>query len=68
MTKLVQGVLTVVQGLSDKERRQLVRGMFESGLLSEDHQDRLVIESRRKDRTRPLEDFVQAMKRKGRLR
>ena len=68
MTKLVKGVLSVVQSLSQKDRRQFLRGLLDSGLLSEDDQDRLVIESRRRDRTRPLGDFVAVMKRKGRLR
>ena len=67
MTKLVQGVLTIVNGLSQKDRKQLVRGLLDAGLLSEDDQDRMVIESRRKDRTRPLADFVKDMKQKGRL-
>jgi hypothetical protein len=68
MTKLVQGVLTIVNGLSAKDRKQLVRGMLDAGLLTEDEQDRIVIESRRRDRTRPLGDFVKEMKQKGRLR
>lgn len=60
MTKLVQGVLTVVQGLSRRERRDLVQGMFEAGLLSEDEQDRVTIKARRKDRTRPLSCFLKS--------
>ncbi len=68
MTKLVQGVLSIVHGLSPRDRKQLVRGMLDAGLLSEDEQDRIVIESRRRDRTRPLSDFVKEMKQKGRLR
>lgn len=68
MTKLVEGVLTIVHGLSPKDRKQLIRGMLDAGLLTEDEQDSLVIQSRRKDHTRPLEDFVKELKRKGRLR
>ena len=68
MTRLVQGVLTIVGGLNRKDRRELVQGLLDSGLLTEDEQDRLTIESRRRDRTRPLVDFVADMKRKGRLR
>ena len=68
MTRLVQGVLTIVGGLNRKDRRELVQGLLDSGLLTEDEQDRLTIESRRRDRTRPLADFVADMKRKGRLR
>ncbi|MDO8632212.1 MAG: hypothetical protein Q7R41_17145 [Phycisphaerales bacterium] len=68
MTRLVQGVLTIVGGLNRKDRREFVRGLLDSGLLTEDEQDRLTIESRHRDRTRPLADFVADMKRKGRLR
>lgn len=68
MTRLVEGVLTIVRGLSRKNRRDLVRGLLDSGVLTEDDQDRLLIESRRRDQTRPLADFVDEMKRKGRLR
>jgi len=68
MTKLVEGVLTIVRGLKQKDRKDLVQGLLDAGVLSEDDQDRMVLESRRKDRTRPLNDFVKDMKRKGRLR
>ena len=68
MTRLVQGVLTIVGGLNRKDRKELVQGLLDCGLLTEDEQDRLTIESRRRDRTRPLTDFVDDMKRKGRLR
>jgi len=68
MTKLAQGVLTIVHGLSRAQRKQFFRGLADSGLLTKDEQDRLVIESRRRDRTLPLTDFVTEMKRRGRLR
>ena len=68
MTKLVEGVLTIVRGLKKKDRRDLLRGLLDSGILTEDQQDGPVIESRRHDRTRPLGDFVKELTRKGRLR
>ena len=68
MTKVVEGVLTIVGGLKPRERKEFLRGLVSSGLLSEDEQDVLVIESRRGGPTRPLKDFVADMKRKGRLR
>lgn len=68
MTKLVEGVLTIVRGLNRKDRKDLVQGLLSAGVLSDDDQDRMVLESRRKDRTRPLNDFVKDMKRKGRHR
>ena len=68
MTKLVEGVLTIVRGLNRKDRKDLVHGLLRSGVLTEEEQDRMVLESRRRDRTRPLDDFVKEMKRKDRLR
>jgi hypothetical protein len=67
MTQVIEGVLTIVKGLNRKARRQFLQRLLESGLLTEDEQDRLVIESRRRDPRRPLENFVANMKRKGRL-
>lgn len=68
MTKVVEGVLTIVKGLKREERRQPADGLLSSGVLSEDKQDSLVIESRRGGPTRPLDQFVREMKKKGRLR
>jgi hypothetical protein len=68
MTQIVEGILTIVKGLKPREREQLVRELLESGVLGEDEQDALVIQSRRGGRTRPLDSFVRDMKRKGRIR
>ncbi len=68
MTRVVEGVLTIVKGMSAKERRQFVQELLSSDILTEDQRDSLVIESRRGGPTRPLEKFVDDMKRKGRLR
>ncbi len=67
MTQVVEGIVTIVQGLSRTARREFMRRLVESGMLSEDEQDLLVIESRRRGRTRPLTNFVRDMQRKGRL-
>jgi hypothetical protein len=68
MTRVVEGVLTIVKGLKRQERREFVDGLLSSGVLSEDEQDSLVINSRRRGSTRSLDQFVREMKRKGRLR
>ncbi len=68
MTQVVDGIVTIVQGLSRTARREFIRRLVESGMLSEDEQDLLVIESRRRGRTRLLSSFVRDMQRKGRLR
>ncbi len=68
MTKTVEGVLTIVEGLSTRERTEFVIALASSGVLTKDQQDILTIESRRKDRTQPLDRFIRKMKQQGRLR
>jgi hypothetical protein len=67
MNQIVNGVLTIVSGLRQKERREFFARLVTSGILTQDEQDILVIESRRKAPTRPLDEFIKEMKRKGRL-
>jgi hypothetical protein len=68
MTTVVEGLLTIVKGLKPKERREFLSELLRGGILSEDEQDLLLIESRRGGPTRPFHQFVGEMKRKGRLR
>jgi len=67
MSKVVKGVLTIVQGFTRRDRTDFVKGLVSSGLLTKDEQDILVIESRRGDSTRSFNRFVSDMKRRGRL-
>jgi hypothetical protein len=60
--------MTIVRGLTPKDRRKFFEDLLGSGLLTEDERDAAVIESRRGGPTRPLNEFVTSMKRKGRLR
>lgn len=66
MNQIVDGVLTIVRGLKEKDRRGFLARLIMSGILSKDEQDILVIESRRKAPSRPLDEFIEEMK-KGRL-
>ena len=67
MSKVVEGVLTIVDGLKPKERKELIHGLVDSGVLSEDDMDALVVASRRDGATKPLEHFIGKMKKQGRL-
>ena len=67
MNQIVDGVLTIVQGLKEKERREFLTRLIRSEILTKDEQDILVIESRRKAPSRPLDEFIEEMKKKGRL-
>jgi hypothetical protein len=60
--------MTIVRGLTAKDRRKFFEGLLGSGLLTEDQRDVAVIESRRGGPTRPMKEFVASMRRKGRLR
>jgi len=60
--------MTIVRGLTPKQRREFMKDLLGSGLLTEDERDLAVIESRRGGSTRPLNEFVASMRRKGRLR
>ncbi len=68
MNQIIEGMLTIVSGLKKKERREFLTRLITSGVLSEDEQDILVIESRRGEPTRPLDKFVKEMRKKGCLR
>ena len=67
MTKMVEGVLTIVDGMGSRQRREFVPALLRSGLLTDDQQDTFVIESRRGGATQPLRDFVKQMQRAGRV-
>lgn len=67
MTQVVQGMVTIVKGLKPRERDELIEALLESGLLSEDQQDALVIASRRGGRRRPFPAFVADLRKQGRL-
>lgn len=68
MNQIIDGVLTIIGGLKKKERREFLTRLFTSGILTEEEQDILVIESRRGEPTRPLDEFIKDMRKKGRLR
>jgi hypothetical protein len=67
MNQVVEGVLTIVRGLKERERREFLTRLVRSEILTKDEQDILVIESRRKAPSRPLDEFLEEMKKKGRL-
>jgi hypothetical protein len=50
--------MTIVRGLAPRQRREFLKELLGSGLLTEDERDAAVIESRRGGPTRPLKEFV----------
>jgi hypothetical protein len=67
MTKIVKGVLSIVKGLPERDRKDLIRGMISSGVLSEDDRDIAVIESRRRGKKKPLAGVIRKLQQEGRL-
>ena len=65
MDQVIDGMLTIIQGLEPRKRREFFQELLNSGMLSRDEQDILVIESRRGGPTRPLEKVARNMKRKS---
>jgi hypothetical protein len=53
MTRIVEGVVTIVRGLRPAERRALVQELRREGLLTPDEQDALTIAARRRGRNDP---------------
>jgi len=67
MNQIVDGVLTIVRGLKERERGEFLTRLIRSEILTKDEQDILAIESRRKTPSRPLNEFIEEMKKRGRL-
>ena len=65
MTKRVKNVIEAVREMDDSEKRELVRILLESGFLSEDEEDALVITSRQSEPTRSYRDFLEELRKDG---
>lgn len=68
MTQVVQGMITIVKGLNSRERNELIDALLDSGALSEDQQDAVVIAARRGGKRRPFAAFERELRKQGRLR
>jgi hypothetical protein len=65
MDQVIEGMLKIIQGLEPRKRRKFFRELLNSGMLSKDEQDILVIESRRDGPARPLEQVARNMRGKS---
>ena len=54
MDQVIEGVISIIKGLEPKKRRSFFKRLVSSGVLTEDEQDILIIESRRGGPTRPI--------------
>ncbi len=66
MNERVNNVLEIVREMDDEERRELIRQLLDSNLISEDEEDALIIDSRRNDPTKPYRDFLEELRKEGR--
>lgn len=64
MDQVIEGVLTIIKGFDPRKRRIFFKKLVGSGLLTEDEQDILIIESRRGGPTRPIEEVAERIRRK----
>ena len=64
MDRVIEGLFTVIRGLGPKKRQELFKKLFSEGMLSKDQQDIMVIESRRGEPSRPLEEVAERLRSK----
>jgi muramoyltetrapeptide carboxypeptidase LdcA involved in peptidoglycan recycling len=67
MNQIVDGVLAIVSGLKQKGCREFFSQLIASEVLTKDEEDILIIESPREAPSRLLDEFIEEMKKKGRL-
>lgn len=65
---IVDGLTTVILSLKPRERRRLITRLVDSHVLSEDEEDRLLIEQRKDEISIPFREVVKELKEKGRLK
>ncbi len=66
MDQVIEGLFTIIRGLDRGKRAQLFKKLIDRGVLSEDEQDILVIESRRHEPSLPLEEVCERIRNKKR--
>jgi len=64
MDQVIEGLVTIIRGLDNKKRRELFKNLASNGILTEDEQDIITIESRRGGAATPLEQAVRKIKNK----
>ncbi len=68
MSQVIDGIITIVAGLSAKKKLEFVEHLVSSGILTESCEDALIIASRRNEPAMPYSQFRRQMKSKGMLR
>ena len=65
--QLVEGLTNIILALKPSARKKLWNKLIEAHALSEDEEDVLLIESRRKEPARPYKEIREELKKSGRL-
>lgn len=68
MSRIVEGLLTVVSALTKKDREELLERLVKDRKLAEELEDVLVLRRRRKEPTRPFKEFARELKAEGRIK
>lgn len=67
MSQVVDGIVTIVAGLSANKKQEFVERLVSSGALTESCEDALIIASRRSEPAIPYRKFRRQLQRKGAL-
>ena len=65
---IVEGLTQIIISLKPAQRRRLVNRLVETHALSEDDEDRMLVETRRNEASIPYDEIRRELKRKGRLK
>lgn len=65
MSRIVEGLVTVVSALKKKDREELIERLLKDRKLVEELEDILILRRRRKEPTRPIEEFARELEAEG---
>lgn len=68
MSRIIEGLLTVVSALKKKDREELLQRLLKDQKLAAELEDVLILRRGRKEPTRPLEEFARELEAEGRIR
>lgn len=68
MNRIVEGVLSIVHGLKEKDRAELLGAMMDDQTIAEDLYDILTVRKRRTEQAQPYDQFADQLREEGLLK
>jgi len=68
MTAVYEGVAKIITGMKRPERNKLLGVLLQDSALLKDLEEAMIIARRRHEKSEPLEEFADRMRRKGRFK